>query len=679
MQFLNPNMLWALFLATIPIIIHLFNFRRYKTIYFSNVRLLQDIKKETKKYSQLKNLLLLIIRTLAIVFLVLAFARPFIPLNKNSLTQKQTIVGIYIDNSFSMEATGKYGILLEQAKMKALNIAKAYPIDTRFLLTTNNFEPKHMQLVGSKQFAEWVSQIKVSHNIRNIKQIQQIQQNIFLQNDTTIRTQQYIISDFQKNIFDKNFYINNKNIHTTLVPLVGQKSGNVYIDSVWFDSPGHFVGKQEKIKIKIVNYANNDVKDLKVNLWINDSLKSMITIDIPENEDKIFDMNFVQSKQGINTARLELSDYPITFDNTLYFSFLIANKIQVLELYKDNDYPYIKALFDNDSNYNFSKNTLHNIKYENINNSSVIFANDIEKWSSGLISKTQEAVKNGATLILMPSVNTDIKKYNSVLQHFTKTRISNWAKEKGQIQGIDLNHQYFKNAIQKNKNKIRMPIYNGFYRTLLLKHSKADILFKSESGYPIITKEPMQKGTVVFITIPLTSETSDFVTHPIFVPLFYNIALYSTHFSNLYFTINTDMNIFSNKTITNELIKIKDKNKKIEIIPEIIPMGNKVKLAINENKINAGNLFLDVDNKSVDVLSFNYDRKESKNETCDYTQLRNYTKHAPNNNVSIITTNKKELQKQIQQQTKGKSLVIIFLCLIIVLLIAEMLIARLMY
>ena len=73
MQFLYPNILWALFTLTIPVIIHLFNFRRYKTVYFSNVAFLKNIRKETKSRSNLKNILILIARLLALAFLVLVF------------------------------------------------------------------------------------------------------------------------------------------------------------------------------------------------------------------------------------------------------------------------------------------------------------------------------------------------------------------------------------------------------------------------------------------------------------------------------------------------------------------------------------------------------------------------------------------------------------------------------
>ncbi|MCA1760722.1 MAG: BatA domain-containing protein, partial [Bacteroidales bacterium] len=101
MNFLFPTFLFALFAIVIPIIIHLFSFRRYKTVYFSHVGFLKDIKKESQKKSRLKQLLMLLARILTIIFLVFAFSQPYIPTENAATTGSGEIVGVYIDNSFS--------------------------------------------------------------------------------------------------------------------------------------------------------------------------------------------------------------------------------------------------------------------------------------------------------------------------------------------------------------------------------------------------------------------------------------------------------------------------------------------------------------------------------------------------------------------------------------------------
>lgn len=101
MQFLNPIFLIAGLCLAIPIIIHLFNFKKYKKVLFSDIRFLQEIKEQTNKRSKLKNLLILLSRLLALSALVLAFAQPY--LNKyNNQNKGDKFLSIFIDNSYSM-------------------------------------------------------------------------------------------------------------------------------------------------------------------------------------------------------------------------------------------------------------------------------------------------------------------------------------------------------------------------------------------------------------------------------------------------------------------------------------------------------------------------------------------------------------------------------------------------
>ena len=79
MAFVSPIFLYGLFALAIPILIHLINFRRYKKIWFTNVKFLAEIKQERQKRSQLKQWLLLAIRLLIIASLVIAFAQPYLP------------------------------------------------------------------------------------------------------------------------------------------------------------------------------------------------------------------------------------------------------------------------------------------------------------------------------------------------------------------------------------------------------------------------------------------------------------------------------------------------------------------------------------------------------------------------------------------------------------------------
>ncbi|HNM26701.1 MAG TPA: BatA domain-containing protein, partial [Saprospiraceae bacterium] len=170
MQFVFPYFLAALATLAIPIIIHLFYFRRFKKVYFTNVRFLKEVKEETSNRQKLRNLLVLLMRCLAIIFLVLAFAQPFIP-RSGAVKKGEKAVSIFVDNSFSMNALSKDAALLELAKKRARDIVDAYPPSDRFQILTNDFEGRDQRLVSKEDALNRIEEIRTSPASRDLSKV----------------------------------------------------------------------------------------------------------------------------------------------------------------------------------------------------------------------------------------------------------------------------------------------------------------------------------------------------------------------------------------------------------------------------------------------------------------------------------------------------------------------------
>ena len=114
LQFNHPNILYALLALVIPIIVHLFQLRKFEKVPFTNVAFLQQIILQTRKSSKLKKWLTLITRLLTLAAIIIAFAEPYFGSNKkNKLVENELV--IYLDNSFSMQAKGSSRELLNKA------------------------------------------------------------------------------------------------------------------------------------------------------------------------------------------------------------------------------------------------------------------------------------------------------------------------------------------------------------------------------------------------------------------------------------------------------------------------------------------------------------------------------------------------------------------------------------
>src|SRR5690606_23876251 len=128
MQFKHPEILWALFLLVIPVIIHLFQLRRFTKTPFTNVAMLQKVVSESRKSNSLKKWLLLFTRLLLLAAIIIAFAQPFTAL-VTALKEKETVV--YLDDSFSMQAKDNGLTLLEKAVQ---DLIKNLDAETHFSL-----------------------------------------------------------------------------------------------------------------------------------------------------------------------------------------------------------------------------------------------------------------------------------------------------------------------------------------------------------------------------------------------------------------------------------------------------------------------------------------------------------------------------------------------------------------
>ena len=121
MTFLNPIVLFGLAAAAIPILIHLLNLRKLRTIEFSSLAFLKDLQKSSIRRLKLRQILLLVLRTLLVLAIVIAFARPTLRGSMMGLPagKASAAMVIVLDDSPSMGLRNERGTLFAQAQEAA--------------------------------------------------------------------------------------------------------------------------------------------------------------------------------------------------------------------------------------------------------------------------------------------------------------------------------------------------------------------------------------------------------------------------------------------------------------------------------------------------------------------------------------------------------------------------------
>ncbi len=677
MQFLYPNFLWALFTLAVPIIIHLFNFRRYKTVYFSNVSFLQNIRKETKSRSTLKSLLILLMRMMAIFFLVMVFAKPYIPVNNKTKVKEVSHVAIYIDNSFSMDAEGKYGVLLESAKVKAREITGLFPKNTKYLLTTNNFLLLHQRYVSGEQLVEWVSQISSTHVVRSLDDVLNKISGLMPNNDSNVVHNVFVLSDFQKNILQNTPLNLSKNIKLFAVPFTSQTNSNLYIDSVWFETPGHYIGKQENLHVKIRNVSGKSFVDIPLQLFISDSLKVSVVFNIGAQNTKEVTVSFVNWNTGVFKAHAEITDYPITFDNKLYFNFTIKEKKPVLIIGENSSPTYFNILYKNDDIIEPIAVGINNIPYNDFNDYSVIFINGLSDISTGLINEAVKYANNGGTLVFIPNSKGNLSSYKMLFNKLRAVNINGYLNQKGNVTIADLQNLLFKDAFKTDLTDARLPEYKGYYPINIQQKANVNTVLKAESGSPLFVQMPVGKGECYLSALSFDSESTDFGIHPLFVPLFYNLTLYSSSPSSIFYWIKPGLfSEVARKKSVNESFSLTEELSGKELKPKHNVTQQDIKIYPAISELLAGHYSVNLGDEFQDYLSYNYDRKESDISFYTTQELTELFENTNSTGVSVVAPNSKKMAKTIKQQSHGKPLSNLFLWLAISALLIEMVLLR---
>jgi len=682
MKFLFPGFLFALFAIAIPVIIHLFSFKRHKTVYFSNVEFLKDIKKESQKQSKLKQLLILAARILSIIFLVFAFAQPYIPTNNEAKKQPNQLVAVYVDNSFSMNALSEQGQLLEVARNKAVEISLAYPGGTRFRLFTNDLLPKHQHVLNREQFIQQVAEIQTSPKVIPLSLIYNRFASEHLENADNTDKNIYFISDFQRSVSDiSNFKI--PDIFSYYLPLVPNEVANLYIDSCWVEEPAHRLGQEETVFVKIRNSSNQNYQNLPLKLFLNDSLKSITNFSVEAQNEITAELSYNNNSSGLQLGKVEISDYPFTHDNNWYLSYNVEKNLKALAIFNNTDLSkeglgYVKALFENDDYVLLDEMNEQSLQVNRLNEYNTIFLMNLENYSSGFLNELENVVKNGTSIVIFPNT-TNTGMTNNLLSQFNANRVIGIDSTTQEISTIEFDNNFYKNVFKKREQNPIFPAIKGHLRFEIQTRSDEFGLLAFQNGDKALSQLSYDDGKVWIFSFPLSKQNDAFARDILFVPTLYNFVLNSLPKQEMSFTLgkNTFFNIPRNITFnSNSTFEIENLKTGEKIVPNNTIIGRQTRIEFGDQISTDGQYLVLNDGKVLASMAFNYDRKESDLRYLTETELQNKLEEQSLKNATVVKDVDRNFSEVFGELQNGKQLWKLFVLLALFFILAEVLIAR---
>ncbi|WP_051285135.1 BatA domain-containing protein [Aequorivita capsosiphonis] len=583
MQFKHPEILYALFLLLIPIFIHLFQLRRFQKIDFTNVAFLKKVTIQTRKSSQLKKWLTLLMRLAALACIIIAFAQPFTA-SKTALNQEKETV-VYIDNSFSMQLKGNNGPLLERALQDLYNKTSSAGKLSWF---SNNSERKNS---SPQDFKNEVLSIDYSQNQLNPNQVL-LKANQLFSNEKGIQKRLIFISDFQqKEVFPEL----PENLIVDAVQLKAVKRANIALDSVFVASKNT---STTQLKVK-ASKQDDDINEATISLFNNEKLVAKTALDFSQNNHGIATFDIENATDFL--GKLQVNDPNLPFDNTLYFSINKPGKIKVLAI-NEADGTFLQRLFEKEE-FQFTQQTFQTLNYNEISEQNFIILNELEEIPASLNTALKAFSDEGGSILVIPSSEANLDSYNNFLQTSALGTLSKEVTRDKKITKIAFSHPLFKDVFEKEVVNFQYPKVNSFYD--LSTNATPALIFEDNKAFLL------QKNKTFFFTAAINKENSNFQSSPLVVPSIYNMALQSLPLPRLYYTIGEQNAIaIPVKLASDEILTIRDSTS--QFIPQQQTKANYVLMTTVDDPSKDGNYQIVKENEFLKNISYNYSRKESE-------------------------------------------------------------------
>jgi len=632
MQFLYPNVLWGLLALAIPLIVHFFNFRRTRKVYFSNVALLRSVDTRISAFRRLKHLLVMLARMLFIACLVLAFAQPV----KKAIENRDLprgINGIYLDNSQSMQNTRENRRLLDLAVIRIDELLSLLDRTSNIQLSTNEFDGQDQFVSSAGQVRDRLTTVAFSETGRSLAQVYKRQRSVAHKHNPSGRNHFFWFSDFQKstvgNLADLPVDTNDV-VH--LIPVTGKAARNVFVDSLWLNVP--FVREMQNnvLSVKVFNSGNQAVEKLPLKLYVDDVQISTSSVDLPPNAYGTAKFNFTVNSRGLHKGRVSFDDQPVTFDNDYYFTLNASPAIRILHLYgQRSEQNYIGKIFANDSLFAYKAYSIDNFNPGEVQNADLVVLEGISALDGERRAVMETFLNQGGNMALIPSAQVSQVSLQEFLGPFgiRNVQADNHVPNPEAMQemaGPEGQSPFFEDVFEKGSHSRLMSLPKVYPK--IRWEGVAEPILTLKNGKPFLTRTRAGEGNIYLFASPLTRDYGNFAEHALYVPVLFRMAYLSGKTDRLAYNFSEGhVQLYMPEAPKNAVYKLKNKN--LELIPVQTLRGKTLILTLpksselqNNQLLGSGIYELEINGKAVKSLALNHSRTESYMDTWSAEELR---------------------------------------------------------
>ena len=668
MSFLAPFFLWLLPLAAIPLIIHMLNRRNLITINFSTIRFLKLLENESIRKLQILQILLLILRTIIILFLVLMITRPVIKgiLNLQN-TGESTLHAVILDDSFSMKGNKN------TIQNSAYRILEQIPDKNQLIWINLN---GGLQFRGLREDVPSIENLfestfksgSMSNALHTLSQIDE--------DDITSR-ELYILTDAQlSSITELNNHSKQLESMNTYILVAPQLENNLSIIQLNLLNEIVLPNDHIEIEVMVQNSGVLDKENILLQLTINDMIVGQQLISLQSSTIKTFAFKTALPKSGIHKGMIELDADNRAEDNRFYFTINVPDKHNIAIISNSSEATYyikesLKAL-------NKFSETLSIVEYMNLEDKQLrLYEQDIVFILNPSIldnitdSKVEEYLYKGGHVIIFPNIESESSAF-AYINNITSNISANYIDLIKQSLSGNSFQEINPESIQIKDIKDLFVDFNGIDRNIrmfeyiVLPFHPEFSKIQLNDGSPIWNRHIIQRGIIDVFGFAVNLNWTNFPIKGTFLPF--------THFLLYSHTLNKK-NLYKNTGDTWNHILLEYY---AQTIYHIQPDGFKEILISNDNNavsVNSLNVpgYHTLQTEGMDIVNIavNTIKSELQSQFIDIKDIKRYIP----DNIKVIAMEEDVLDK-IKKARIGVELWRYFLYGTILLLILEMILSN---
>jgi hypothetical protein len=676
MSFLHPAFLWALGVLALPVLIHLFQLRRFKRIDFPHVRLLAEVSRQTRARRKVQHWLVLAARCLALASLVLAFAQPYIPGADGAAQAGARAVSIYIDDSFSMDGQNAGGRLLDQARKGAQDVVMGQAPTDRFQVLTGRFEGRQQQLLPREEALQAAAQADAVPFTRPLSKALARQREALATSDAPVK-RAYLLTDLQRTIADLDAWTNDSTAPTVIIPLTPTATANLSIDSAWFGTPVRRLGQREELHVRITNHGDQELVNVPVRLVIDGEQRGLAAFSAGPSASVDTVLRFRNDQAGLHWGELAITDQPVTFDDRLWFAFRTIDRLRVLVL-SGGDAPgdrAIQAVFAQDSAHAVALRDFRQLDLAELEQQDLVVLSGLPELPSGTAQALAAFAESGGSVAVFPPRGGDPARYAAFFGTVGAAAPARLDTGSARVDRIDLDLPFYREVFQTMPRNVDLP--SARERWGIRPAAGSDVLLRTQDGLPFLSRTAAGRGSVYLWAAPLAEESGNLVRHALFATSLLRMAELARPMERPYAVLGAEA------TLPADGLELGAERpprlmgpQGLEVMPEVRRTMASTALVLHDEDLPPGHYALVAGQDTVAAFALNHSRLESDLRSLTAEALRAELGQRGLTTFTVIEAGGGDLSLRLAEAGSGRKLWKWFIALALLFLVAEAFLLR---